>query len=132
MTAFESMSSSGGSQGMSSDLENMLQMVQSDATDALRTQSANAIGRLHQVLSQFVEMAAGPMGAMVRIPELFLHSIEQFVLAKLQASKTMHISFIESFHKLVCLFNIVTVMCNCDTVMQSNHEKIMCYLMSCS
>jgi hypothetical protein len=36
-------------QGMSSDLENMLLMVQADATEALRTQSANAIGRLHQV-----------------------------------------------------------------------------------
>lgn len=46
MTAFGSM---GGAEGMSSDLENMLQMVQADATEALRTQSANAIGRLHQV-----------------------------------------------------------------------------------
>ena len=37
------------SRGMSDDLENMLLMVQTDATDALRTHSANALGRLHQV-----------------------------------------------------------------------------------
>lgn len=48
MSAFDHMST-GSTQGMGDDLENMLQMVQADATDALRTQSANAIGRLHQV-----------------------------------------------------------------------------------
>ena len=37
------------SRGMSDDLENMLLMVQTDATDALTTHSANALGRLHQV-----------------------------------------------------------------------------------
>jgi hypothetical protein len=48
MSAFEHMGSGGG-QGLTSDIENMLQMVQAVATEALRTQSAIAIGRLHQV-----------------------------------------------------------------------------------
>jgi hypothetical protein len=51
MSAFEHMGQGGGG-GMGSDLENMLVMVQTDASEALRSQSANAIGRLHQVWYQ--------------------------------------------------------------------------------
>jgi hypothetical protein len=54
-----------------------------------------------QVLSQFAEMASGPMSAMVNIPPIFLHSIQHFVLAKLQAARPAHPSFVESISNLV-------------------------------
>ena len=48
-------------------------------------------------------MSSGPMGALVSIPEMFLHSIEHFVLAKLQAAQTSHVSFVEGVANLVRL-----------------------------
>lgn len=93
--------SSSMTSGMTNDLESMLQMVQSDASEALRTKSANSICRLHQVLAQFDEMSKGPMNMIANIPAPFLHAIKDFFLAKIQSSKTTSLDWFDALDELV-------------------------------
>lgn len=79
---FRSMMSSMGSMGSGADdIQQMLDTVKTDLRGALCDRSAYAVGRLHQTLAQFVEVAT-----MFSIPHSFLHSLNSFISAKIASS----------------------------------------------
>jgi hypothetical protein len=79
------------------EIENLLETVTSDLHKALCERSAYAVGRLHQTLTQFVEVAS-----MMGIPESFVRSLNRFVQAKIESSDTGVI--VKSMTSLVNLF----------------------------
>ena len=64
-------------------MNQMLFMVKHAVEDALREQSALAIGRLHQTLAQFAEMGSS---GMMQIPREFSTALKNFIAAKIESS----------------------------------------------
>lgn len=62
-----------------------LQMVRSDLQKALSERSVLAVGRLHQTLTQFLDMEAS-FGSMMSFPMEFTRAVRSFIAAKVRSS----------------------------------------------
>lgn len=67
------------------DLNQTLQMVRSDLQKALSERSILAVGRLHQTLSQFLDMESS-FGSMMHFPTEFIRAVQSFIAAKIRSS----------------------------------------------
>lgn len=71
------------------DLADMIDTVQRDVQAALCDRSAYAVGRLHEVLNQILDMAAGPASSMpglLSVPVSFSAAVHSFIRAKLDST----------------------------------------------
>jgi len=102
------------------DMEDMLYIVQEDLKAALCTHSAYAVGRLHQTLSQFLEISSGIAAGIMSIPRTFTSAIHNFIQAKLQTSP--HGPLLTEINKLI--LSAQQYLASCEDITASNDEEI--------
>ena len=67
------------------DLNQTVQIVLHDLQKALCEHSILAVGRLHQTLSQFLDMESS-FGGMMQFPVEFIQAVQSFIRAKICSS----------------------------------------------
>ena len=71
------------------DLVDMLDTVQKDVQKALCEKSSYSLGRLHEVLTQILEMGSGYGGmvsGLINMPPTFSAAVHSFIKAKVEAT----------------------------------------------
>eukprot|EP01035_Chromulina_nebulosa_P033849 gene33849-45344_t len=105
-----------GSTAGQDDLSQTLQMVRSDLQKALSERSVLAVGRLHQTLTQFLDMEAS-FGSMMSFPMEFTRAVRSFIAAKVHSSPQEPL-----LEKLTALREAASALS--DVVQQSNTGNV--------
>lgn len=94
-----------GDRGGQRDMEHILTCILEDVRLALRDRMPYNVGRLHNLLSQFLEMTSGVMGQVMamQVPSSFVTVVHTFIRAKLGSSPPLLMR--GCLDSLVCMYH---------------------------